>query len=140
MQFLEHQSLPYDRITEQGGKIMIGDRVSAQLCRSMARGALLLAGFAASLVLPPGSGRAYTEIQQLNQQQATDANGIITVETAIIHVINCTDPGENQTQIYVYEYVNRVGFRAVLPPNWGTSLGGGDYVTLAQAAGAGCRA
>ena len=90
-------------------------------------------------LLAPAISQAFEEVQQMSQAEARDANGAITVEASIIHVINCNGPGENGQQIYVYEYMKRLGFRAILPPNWGNSIGGGDYVTLSQAAGAGCR-
>ena len=78
------------------------------------------------------------EIGALSQAEMRDAADKITVEAATIHVIACG--GGSTPGIYVYEYVNRRGFRAVQPPNWGTALGGKDFATLAEAIGAGCAA
>ena len=90
----------------------------------------------------PSSGAQSTskpvEIGALRQDEVRDGSGKITVEAATIHVIACG--GGSTPGIYVYEYTNRPGFRAVQPPNWGTALGGRDFNTLAQAIAAGCAA
>jgi len=33
----------------------------------------------------------------------------------------------NGGSFYIYQYVNRLGFRAILPPNWGRAIGGRDH-------------
>ncbi|HYC64306.1 MAG TPA: TIR domain-containing protein [Reyranellaceae bacterium] len=84
------------------------------------------------------SGPKPVEIGQMRQNEVRDGSGKVTVEAATIHVIACG--GGSTPGIYVYEYANRPGFRAVQPPNWGTALGGRDFNTLAQAIAAGCAA
>ena len=68
----------------------------------------------------------------MNQAEQRDGTGRITVEASIIHVIRCGS-GE---QFYIYQYVNRPGFRAIRPPHWGAPLGGRDFVTFGDAVGA----
>jgi hypothetical protein len=86
---------------------------------------------------PAESSPLYQDVRTILQAQSLDANGGITIEAAIIHIINCNQPGNRE--FWIYEYINRPGFRAVLPPNWGASIGGGDYTTLGAAAAAACR-
>ena len=52
--------------------------------------------------------------------------------------ITCGGPDENAGQFYICQYVNRPGFRAVQPPNWGHVLGGRDYATFQEATSAAC--
>ncbi len=103
-------------------------------CRAAAAGATTLpplvgGGVAgpASQCPAPGNG---CQLQQLiNQPESRDGSGRLTVEAALIHVLNC--PGTGTT--YVYQYQNRRAFRAVRPPNWSNAIGGGDFGTCAQA-------
>ena len=60
------------------------------------------------------------------------------MEASNIHVIACNGAGENGGQFYIYEYLNRPGFRAILPPNWGNALGGRDFGTYQEAASVAC--
>jgi hypothetical protein len=53
----------------------------------------------------------------------------------VIHVIACND-----RQFYIYQYVNRQGFRAILPPDWGHAIGGRDFGTFEEATTAACGA
>lgn len=87
---------------------------------------------AAVALMAPLSAHAYQEVNTLNQQAAAG------VEASVIHVIACNGAGENGGQYYVYQYVNRAGFRAILPPNWGQALGGHDWSSFAEAAQAAC--
>lgn len=93
---------------------------------------------------PPQAGgeaqRGFRQVRRLNQPEARDATGRITTEAAIIHVVACDGPMGNGAQIYVYEYQNRPGFRAIHPPDWGNALGGRDFPHLIGAATAGCLA
>jgi hypothetical protein len=80
-------------------------------------------------------GQAYTISSEGMQPAAPN------VEPSYIRVIVCNGPGENGKQFYLYEYDRPAGqatFRAVLPPNWGQSVGGHDYDTFQQAAQAAC--
>ncbi len=83
---------------------------------------------AASLPGPTGGGSCRT-VQKTNQPESRDASGRIRVEAATIHVMNCPSRG----QIYVYQYLNRSGFRAIRPPDWGRAIGGRDFPTFEQA-------
>jgi hypothetical protein len=40
--------------------------------------------------------------------------------------------------LYIYEYLNRPGFRAIAPPDWSHALGGRDFATYDEAVRAGC--
>jgi hypothetical protein len=68
------------------------------------------------------------------QQALTDASGGTTVEAANVHIMACA----NGHQFYVYQYVNRPGFRAVSPPDWGQAIGGQDFGTFQEAVDAAC--
>jgi hypothetical protein len=86
----------------------------------------------------PVSGHAYQVTQSFNQPEARDAYGRITVEASVIHVLACNGLGENFGQFYIYQYVNRPGFRAIRPPDWGHAIGGQDFQGFAQAAAVAC--
>ena len=77
---------------------------------------------------PTGGGSCQT-VQRINQPESRDAAGRIRVEAATIHVMNCPSRG----QIYIYQYLNRPGFRAIRPPDWGHSIGDRDFPTFEQA-------
>jgi hypothetical protein len=66
--------------------------------------------------------------QTFSQAEARDAYGRLTVEAAQIHVVSCS----GQT-FYIYQYLNRLGFRAIRPPDWANAIGGRDYATFAEA-------
>ena len=76
---------------------------------------------------PAGGGSCQT-VQRINQSESRDASGRITVEAATIHVMNCP-----AGQVYVYQYLNRPGFRAIRPPDWGRAIGNQDFPTFEQA-------
>ncbi len=61
-----------------------------------------------------------------NQTETRDGFGRIRTEAATIHILDCPGRGE----VYIYEYTNRRGFRAIKPPNWGAALGGRDFETM----------
>ena len=86
----------------------------------------------------PASGYAYQLLPHSKQAEARDPAGKITVEASVIQVVVCNGPGENGGQFYIYQYVNRPGFRAIKPPNWGQPLGGSDYPSREQAAAVAC--
>jgi hypothetical protein len=75
-----------------------------------------------------GGGSACQVVQTINQPEARDGADRVTVEASIIRVMNCPSG-----QIYVYEYLNRRGFRVIRPPNWAQSIGGQDFQTLDEA-------
>lgn len=93
-----------------------------------------LRGCAIPVVTAPT--RAFQETGRTMQPERRDAAGRIVVEAAVIHGVNCQGGGS----IYVFEYLNRRGFRAIQPPNWGRALGGGDFANFADAASMGCGA
>jgi len=66
--------------------------------------------------------------QTFNQAESRDAYGRLTVEAAAIDVVICSGQ-----QFYIYQYLNRPGFRAIRPPNWAQAIGGRDYATFAEA-------
>ena len=92
--------------------------------------------------LPPPSpltvAPARLVVKQIQQAESLDASGRIRVEAAVIHVLACAGPGENEGQFYIYQYVKRSGFRAVQPPDWGHAIGGGDFATFEEATSAAC--
>lgn len=90
-----------------------------------------------SLVQSP-SAWAWDIVEEFDQAEARDAEGRITVEESIIYVIACSGPSENGGQYYLYEYVNRDGYRAILPPDWGQPIGGRDFDTMDEAGAAAC--
>src|ERR1700754_2572278 len=85
-----------------------------------------------------GPAGAYQATQRFNQAEQRSPTGQIQVEASVITVISCNSPGEHGGQYYIYQYLNRAGFRAIQPPNWGNAIGGGDWSTFEQAAGAAC--
>jgi hypothetical protein len=90
-------------------------------------------GMTANLSVPTSAAPAQTaqacsELQNYNQAESRDSTGKITVEAALIHVVTC-----NGRQFYIYQYLKRAGFRAVLPPDYGHAIGGRDFATYAEA-------
>jgi len=83
--------------------------------------------------------QAHQALQRFNQAEQRAPNGRIAVEASVITVVACNSPGERGGQYYIYQYVNRPGFRAILPPNWGAPIGGRDFGSFNEAAGAACR-
>lgn len=67
-------------------------------------------------------------VRRMNQAESRDANGRVVTEAATINVMNCQG-----REIFIYEYTNRRGFRAIEPPNWGSSIGGRDFSSLNEA-------
>jgi hypothetical protein len=97
----------------------------------------LLAMTSAVLPFVSQAAHAYT-ITGKNHQAEQRAGNRITVEESWIHIVVCNGAGEKGGQYYVYQYVKRNGFRAILPPNWGSPIGGRDFGSFAQAASAAC--
>lgn len=81
---------------------------------------------------------AWEMVQTIDQPEERDAQGRVTVEASEIMVIACTGEGENGGRFYIYDYVDRPGFRVVDPPNWGSPVGGRDYLTQEQAIEVAC--
>ena len=84
---------------------------------------LYAAGLCAALALPlcmPVAAGAAQVTSRFSQAERRDAYGRITVEASVISVLKCNGAGENGRQFYIYQYVNRLGFRAILPPYWGS--------------------
>jgi len=98
------------------------------------------AALAAVLAATATSAHAHQIVQNFAQNEQRAPDGRILVEGSIVSVINCDGPGERGGQFYIYMYVYRPGFRAILPPNWGAPIGGRDFATFDEAAGAACRA
>src|SRR5437879_4397601 len=71
----------------------------------------------AMLSWPTVSAHAYQELQTMHQAESRSGRRI-AVEESTIHIIRCNGPGENGGQFYIYQYLKRTGFRAILPPNW----------------------
>ncbi|MDP2307413.1 MAG: hypothetical protein Q8P18_15410 [Pseudomonadota bacterium] len=87
------------------------------------------------------SAYAWEIVRSIDQPEQRDASGrVVTVEASIIHVIACNGEGENGGQYYLYGYLNRSGFRAIQPPDWGHPIGGRDFSTENEAAVAACSA
>ena len=80
-----------------------------------------------------GAGAAVLRV--LGQQEARDYWGHITQEAATVRIVACNGSGR---QVYIYQYLNRPGFRAILPPDFGHALGGRDFATYDEAVRAGC--
>jgi hypothetical protein len=76
--------------------------------------------------LPPGCRL----IREFNQGESRDASGRVTVEASVIYDVNC-----NGREFYIYQYVNRPGFRVIRPPDWGHSIGGRDFSSFGEAIG-----
>ena len=96
-----------------------------------------IAAAAAALTLTI-SASASQPVQRFSQPEQRDAYGRLTVEASVITVLNCNGAGENGRQIYIYQYVNRAGWRAILPPYWSQAIGGRDWNTYDEAVSAGC--
>ena len=108
------------------------------MARSSLTSAFLAALAMASLIAEPAS--AYQATQRFSQPEQRGPNGQLTVEGAVLTAVACNGPGENGGQRYIYQYLNRAGFRAISPPNWGQALGGHDWATFDQAVGVACTA
>ncbi|MDP2312182.1 MAG: hypothetical protein Q8P41_04700 [Pseudomonadota bacterium] len=92
----------------------------------------------AALTLHSAPAHAYQSVHDFAQEEVRDANGKVTVEASIIHVIQCNAEGENGGQFYIYQFTDRAGFRAIQPPAWGSPIGGKDFDTFDEAATAAC--
>jgi hypothetical protein len=49
-------------------------------------------------------------------------NAAPNVEAADVQEVFCNGPGETGRTLYVYQYTNRPGTRAVIAPNWGAPI------------------
>ena len=59
------------------------------------------------------------------------------VEAAIIYMISCNEAGENGGIFWIYEYLDRPGYRAVVPNIW-QAIGGSDVATFEEAVQLAC--
>lgn len=78
-------------------------------------------------------------VQRFDQPEARDPSGRVTVEAATIQVIVC-DGAPSTRRHYIYQYAKRQAFRAILPPAWGSAIGGRDFGTYDEAVNAACAA
>ena len=90
-----------------------------------------------------GTGRATANVgagasQVIAQQEIRDREGRLTQEAAKIYVVTCQGGANNGRPIYIYQYLRRAGFRAIMPPDWAHSMGGRDFATYSEALSAGC--
>jgi hypothetical protein len=85
------------------------------------------------------AAEAYIITGKQVQNEQRDHSGRITVEASVIHYVTCNGGGENGGRFFVYQYTKRAGFRAILPPNWGSPIGGRDVGSFGEAAGIACR-
>src|SRR5450432_1565225 len=108
-----------------------------QSFRQIRYSAIATAAVALGLINVP-SAYANQAVQRFNQGEQRDTYGRLTVEASVITVVNCNGAGENGGQFYIYQYLNRAGFRAIRPPYWGQAIGGRDWASYAQAVGAAC--
>ena len=67
------------------------------------------------------------------QSELRDASGRLVREAAKVYVIGCNGQG-----FYIYEYLNRPGYRAIRPPDWSHSIGGRDFETYEDAVHVAC--
>jgi hypothetical protein len=67
-------------------------------------------------------------LRSMNQQESRDAYGRILVEASTIHVMSC-----GGVEVFIYEYMNRHGYRVIRPPDWGHAIGGRDFATFDEA-------
>lgn len=92
---------------------------------------ILLSGFLSLSLLTSFGAQAqnYEVLEEFHQPAAPN------VEKADITVIRCFG-----RKFYIYTYFRKSGpnARAILPPNWGTPLGGGDHSNFSWAVAAAC--
>jgi hypothetical protein len=70
---------------------------------------------------------ACKEVNKIEQPETKEGTKI-TAEASTIHVMDCQGK-----QTYVYQYLNRTGFRVINPPDWGHAIGGKDFQSLTEA-------
>src|SRR4051794_36825643 len=104
--------------------------------RQFSRISVMAAAVAMSLTSVPAS--AHQAVQRFNQAEQRDVYGRLTVEASVITVVNCNGAGENGRQFYIYQYVNRAGVRAILPPYWAQMVGGREWTSYEQAVTVAC--
>ncbi len=92
----------------------------------------------AGLTWLPSSAHAYETERTFDQPESRDEHDRITVEAATVHVISCKGAGENGAEVYIFEYLNRSGFRAVRSLSSTAPIGGVEFSTLEEAATTAC--
>jgi hypothetical protein len=106
----------------------------ANLRSARALGVLAAAAFGAMA----STAQAYEVVSRFGQPEQMGAGGRLAVEASFISVINCQGAGERGGQFWIYQYINRPGYRAILPPHWSNALGGKDWSTFGEAAHVAC--
>ena len=95
----------------------------------------MLSSFSASLVIvflmAPSVTSGATITRQFQQPAGPN------VEAANIYVIACNEAGENLGTFWIYEYLDRPGYRAVVPHIW-LAIGGSDVATYEEAVQLAC--
>jgi hypothetical protein len=104
----------------------------------LSRGAAGAGALLAFLLVRSPEAQAFAIVRSFDQAEQRDASGKVTDEASTIHEVACSSPGENGGKYYIYQYKDRPGFRAILPPNWGSPIGGRDFDTQDQAIAAAC--
>lgn len=82
----------------------------------------MLAALSMTVIVGDASAEPCRENNSFGQPESRDGSGRITVEAARIHVMSCSG-----TEVFIYQYVNRPGFRVIRPPAWGSRIGGRDF-------------
>jgi len=100
--------------------------------------ALALAGATIGVAAATPASAAQETQPAAYQAQQVDAYGRLIVEAAYVHAVACNGPGENGRQFYIYQYVNRAGFRVIAPPDYGHAVGGRDWGTFQEAVSVAC--
>ena len=92
--------------------------------------ALTAAIAAVFVVVTTASGLAYEKVGPDITQQAAP-----NVEASIISKYSCSGSNERggSTQVWIYHYTARPGYRVIVPPNWGRGMGGRDFASLQDA-------
>jgi hypothetical protein len=73
-----------------------------------------------------------------NQSEERDRTGRLTREAARVYILNCPTGIHRGWQVYIYQYLNRPGFRAIFTGDWSHPVGGRDWNTYYDAFGAAC--
>ncbi len=98
-----------------------------------------MAVIAITLAFTTMPATAYQISTQYSQSaEARDASGRLWNEASRMYLLTCNGAGENGRQYYLYQYLKRLGFRVILPPNYGQAIGGRDFSSYEEAANTAC--
>jgi hypothetical protein len=108
-------------------------RVQCGCRRGMSEGNTVCAAYLggrpmAAMPTCPGRPAACQPVRDMVQRESRDASGRILVEAATIHVMSC-----GGAEVFIYEYMNRRGYRVIRPPDWSHAIGGRDFATIDEA-------